>query len=304
MSEPSKKRGLPMRVKMRHEAHFVEELAARHEVPIGKMVPLSQIEPDPDQPRGSMGDLSDLVASIKEKGILEPLLVRPRPGASDGVIDSDDASSLAPYRIISGERRYRAAVDAGLFEAPVIEMDLDEQEVREISLIENLQRKDLTPFEEAEGYKALADSHDYTHEDIANAVGKSRSVITESLSLLAIPARVRSSVEALGITSKSLLLEILKADSETEMLKLIERVVSEGLSRDDLRRETRGGSKREKRRVSRGSWKPYHFKFRSPDKSYALDLSFRKTTVEREDLIAALEAILGQLRAEAESSRE
>lgn len=303
MSEPSKKRGLPLRVKMRHEAHFVEELAARHEVPIGKMVPLSQIEPDPEQPRGSMGDLSDLVASIKEKGILEPLLVRPRPVAEDDAMDADTSGS-APYRIISGERRYRAAVDAGLFEAPVIEMELDEQEVREISLIENLQRKDLTPFEEAEGYKALAESHDYTHEDIANAVGKSRSVITESLSLLAIPPRVRSSVEALGITSKSVLLEILKADSESEMLSLVERIVSEGLSRDDLRRETRGAGSGQKRRSSAAQRKPYHFKFRSPDKSYTLDLSFRKRTVERDDLIAALEAILGQLREEAKTGKE
>ncbi len=83
------------------------------------------------------------------------------------------------YRIISGERRFRASQEAGLYEVPVIEMDVSEQEALEIALIENLQRKDLTPFEEAEGYRLLAERHEYTHEEIASAVGKSRTVITE-----------------------------------------------------------------------------------------------------------------------------
>ena len=99
----SKKRGLPLRVKMRHDTHFVEELTSRHETPVGKMVPLSAIEPDPEQPRKSMGDLDDLVASIESKGVLEPILVRP--------LGEDDGSE---FRIISGERRYRAAQEAGL----------------------------------------------------------------------------------------------------------------------------------------------------------------------------------------------
>ena len=84
MSEPVRKRGgLPMRVKMRHDTHFVEELTARHETPVGKMIPLSAIEPDPNQPRSTMGDLDDLVASIRDKGILEPILVRSRPPGGD-----------------------------------------------------------------------------------------------------------------------------------------------------------------------------------------------------------------------------
>src|SRR5215203_5472955 len=135
-----------MRVKMRHDTHFVEELTARHETPVGKMVPLSTIEPDPNQPRSTMGDLDELVASIREKGVLEPILVRPRPDAEDETVPP--AGVL--YRIISGERRFRAAQEAGLYEVPAIEMDVSEQEALEIALIENLQRKDLTPFEEAE----------------------------------------------------------------------------------------------------------------------------------------------------------
>jgi ParB family chromosome partitioning protein len=279
VSELSKKRGLPVRVKMRHEAHFVEELAARSEAPVGKMVPLSAIEADPRQPRSTMGDLSELVASIRDKGILEPILVRPYPGDLPGTL----------YQIISGERRFRAAQEAGLYEVPAIEMDVSEEEALEIALIENLQRKDLTPFEEAEGYRALAERHDYTHEEIADSVGKSRTVVTESLSLLAMPPRVRDTVQALGITSKSLLLEVLKGDNEPEMIRLLEEVARQGLNRDDLRRRLRTSAKSNRRR-------PYTFKFRSPDKTYSLALTFRQSEVEKDDLIRALEQILDQLR--------
>jgi len=283
VSEVSKKRGLPMQVKMRHDTHFVEELAARSESPVGKMVPLSAIEPDPRQPRSTMGDLSELVASIRDKGILEPILVRPLPGER-----LEAAGAL--YRIISGERRFRAAQEAGLYEAPVIEMDVSEEEALEIALIENLQRKDLTPFEEAEGYRALAERHSYTHEEISAAVGKSRTVVTESLSLLAMPARVRDTVQALGITSKSLLLEVLKGENEPEMIRLLEEVARQGLNRDDLRRRLRRDAGKP------GHRKPYVFKFRSPDKTYSLSLTFRQREVEKDDLIWALEQIIHQLR--------
>ena len=292
MSDPSRKRGLPQRVKMRHDTHFVEELAARHEAPIGKVVPLSTIEADPNQPRSTMGDLDDLVASIRDKGVLEPILVRPRPDEDDGF-----GPSSILYRIISGERRYRAAQEAGLYEVPVIEMEVSEEEALEIALIENLQRKDLTPFEEAEGYRLLAETHGYTHEEIASCVGKSRSVITESLSLLQMPPRVRDTVQALALTSKSLLLEVLKAGTEAEMIELLEEVARRGLNRDDLRQRLRRSSDRS---VS-GRRKPYVFRFKSPDKSYSLSLAFRQSEVDKEDLIRALEHILSDLRREAKA---
>lgn len=283
MSEVTKRRGLPGQVKMRHDPHFVEELAARSETSVGRMIPLSAIEPDPGQPRSTMGDLTELVGSIRDKGVLEPILVRPiaEPGGAPGVL----------YKIISGERRYRAAQEAGLYEVPAIEMDVSEQEALEIALIENLQRKDLTPFEEAEGYRALAERFEYTHDEIAEAVGKSRTVVTESLSLLQLPPRVRDAVQALGLTSKSLLLEVLKAGDEGEMISLLEEVARQGLNRDDLRRRLR----RDKAGRS-GRRKPYVFKFRSPDKSYSLAVIFRQSEVERDDLIRALEQILVQLR--------
>src|SRR3954471_1636541 len=285
-----------MRVKMRHDNHFVEELTALHETPVGKMIPLSAIEPDPGQPRTTMGDLDDLVLSIRDKGVLEPILVRPWPGGEDDGNGGGSGGGRGPsgvlYRIISGERRYRAAQEAGLYEVPAIEMDVTPQEALEIALIENLQRKDLTPFEEAEGYRMLAEAHQYTHEEIAEAVGKSRTVITESFSLLQMPARVRDTVQALGITSKSLLLEVLKAGSEAEMIDLLEEVARRGLNRDDLRQRLRRSEKGGK--SSRR--KPYVFRFKSPDRSFSLSLAFRQSEVDKDDLIHALEQILADLQ--------
>jgi ParB family chromosome partitioning protein len=284
---------------MRHDNHFVEALTARSEPAVGRMIALSEIEPDPNQPRQAMGDLDEIVSSVREKGVLEPILIRRRPGdgerppdGTDGAGSGDAGGAAATYRIISGERRFRAALEAGLVEIPAIELDVTEEEALEIALIENLQRKDLTPFEEAEGYRALAEIHEYTHEQIAKSVGKSRVAVTESLGLLQMPPRVRSAVQALGIQTKSILLEVLKADDEDEMIRLLERVSAYGLNRDDLRREVKKSSTR--RKPARR--KPYVFKFRAPDKRYSLSLSFRQAVVDEQDLIEALEQILAELR--------
>lgn len=287
----SAKRGLPVRVKMRHSAHFVDELTARHEAPVGKMVPISTLEPDPGQPRTDVGDLEDLVASIRDKGILEPILVRSLDEEkTDGAHRAGAVAAEPRFRIIAGERRYRAALEAGLYEVPVVELQVSEDEALEIALIENLQRKDLTPFEEAEGYRALGQRHGYTHEQIASAVGRSRSLVTESLALLDIPPEIRSAAEALGIEAKSALIELAKAGSPAAMRQLLDRIGVRGASRDDLRRaaRSRGGG--------RGRRKPYVFKFRAPDQRFALNLTFRQSTVEKNDLIQALEQILGELR--------
>ncbi len=284
---------------MRHTSHFVEELAGRSETPVGKMVPLSSVVPDPKQPRTTMGDLGELAASIQDKGVLEPILVRPNPNLQDGSNTGDRGSeATAPLMIISGERRYRASMQAGLSEIPVIEMDISEEEALEIALIENLQRKDLTPFEEAEGYKALSDRFDYTHENISKAVGKSRTVVTESLALLAIPIRVRETAQALGISTKSILLEILKAETEEEMIRLLEQVSRHGLSRDDLRRQTRT----DKTKSGAPRRRPFVFNFRPEDKSYSLSLKFRQSSVSKDELINTLEGILEDLRTNVEPS--
>jgi ParB family chromosome partitioning protein len=288
VSEPAAgKRGLPLRVKMRHSAHFVDELAVRHEAPVGKMVPLSALAPNPNQPRADVGELEDLVQSIREKGILEPILVR----ALVTPTSAESGREAEPrLQIIAGERRYRAALEVGLYEVPVIELQVSEEEALEIALIENLQRKDLTAFEEAEGYRALGELHGYTHEQIAKAVGKSRASVTESLGLLAIPAELRKTAEALGVGAKSALIEIAKTADTRRMKALLERAASHGLSRDDLRK----AAARDK--PGAGRRKPYTFKFRSPDRRYSLNLTFRQSTVEKDDLIRALEQILDEIR--------
>src|SRR5712691_6012102 len=144
------KRGLPERATMRHDAHFVEELTRRSGRHVGSMIPLDMIEPNAEQPRTSLGNIEELAASVREKGVLEPILVR----------------AIGPnrYQIISGERRFRAANLVGLDEIPAIELDVDDKEQLEIALIENIQRKDLTAFEEAEGLFILQERFGYTHE--------------------------------------------------------------------------------------------------------------------------------------------
>ena len=147
----SKRLGLPVTLKMRHDAHYVESLTSYSGATIGRMLPVEQIRPNPEQPRKALGDLRELADSIRQKGVLEPLLVR--------FVPREDC-----YYIISGERRYHAARAAGLREVPCIEKSADEAETLEISLIENIQRKDLTPFEEADGLQRLAEQFDYSHE--------------------------------------------------------------------------------------------------------------------------------------------
>src|SRR5256885_12690067 len=159
---------------MRHDAHYVEQLTSFSGAAVGRMIRVDQIRPNPDQPRKSLGDWTELTESIREKGVLEPLLVRFMP--------REDC-----YYIISGERRYHASRAAGLREVPCIEKMADDAETLEIALIENIQRKDLTPFEEADGLHRLATQFEYTHEDVAKKIGRARSSVTETLSLRNIP---------------------------------------------------------------------------------------------------------------------
>ena len=146
-------------------------------------LPLQKVEPNPNQPRRSFDEeeLQALADSIAEHGILQPLAVR----ALDGGF----------YQIIAGERRWRAARMAGLSEVPVVVLDADDRTVMELALIENLQRQDLNPMEEAEGYRVLMEDYGLTQEQAAARVGKSRPAVTNALRLLALPDEVREMVE-------------------------------------------------------------------------------------------------------------
>jgi len=192
----SMKRGLPERASMRHDAHFVEELTRRSGRHIGSMIPIEFIEPNAEQPRTNLGNIEELASSIREKGVLEPILVR--------------AAGPNRYQIISGERRYRAATLAGLDEIPAIELDVDDKEQLEIALIENIQRKDLTPFEESEAMASLSQRCGYTHEMLAKKLGKSRVAVTESLALQGMPDEIKNLCRLADITSKSLLLQVVR----------------------------------------------------------------------------------------------
>jgi ParB family chromosome partitioning protein len=221
-----------------------------------------------------MGDLSELIASITEKGIVEPLVVRQRGER---------------FQIIAGERRYQASIQAGLRELPVVIREVDDTEVIELALIENLQRKDLTQFEEAEALHGLADRCGYTHEDLARRLGKSRTSITESLALTNMPDEVRNLCRLADISSKSLLLQIVRQDTTEKMTALIEKIASQGgTTRQQLRAATA--------KPAPGRPKHYVFAYRPPTKLFNLKLSFPKSRVNREEVIEALEAILRELR--------
>src|SRR5947208_12272659 len=206
---------------MRHDEHYVDALAQSAGTPIGRLVPIDQVDPNPNQPRQVMGDLSELIASISEQGILEPLVVRQRGSR---------------FQIIAGERRYQAAVQVGLRELPIVIRDVDDTEMLELALIENLQRKDLTPFEESEALRGLAEGCGYTHEDLARRLGKSRTSVTESLTLNAMPEEVRNLCRLADISAKSLLLQVVRQTTPEKMTRLVEKITGQGgATRQQLR---------------------------------------------------------------------
>ncbi|HKV42161.1 MAG TPA: ParB/RepB/Spo0J family partition protein [Blastocatellia bacterium] len=263
------KRGLPSSFKLRHDVHYVEQLANRSGgAPVGRMIPIDKLAPNPNQPRTEFGDLSELIASIQEKGVLEPLLVRP----------SDVGGR---YMIIAGERRYRASLQVGLTEVPCIELDVDDKAVAEISLIENLQRKDLNAFEEADGLQALADRFGYTHEEIARKLGKSRTSVTETLSIASMPTEVREQCRRADIASKSMLLQVVRLPSAEEMAAFVGKIRESGLTRDQARNVRKGKAKEKE---ARG----FVYRYAPKGGAFSVTVKFKKGKVSRDDIEAAI----------------
>lgn len=275
MSSP-RRLGLPDTLRLRHDAHYVDHLARPAGEPIGRLIPIEDIDPNPHQPRRQLGDLSELVASVREKGILEPILVR-RNGRR--------------FQILAGERRYRAAVEAEIDEVPCIVKDASDAEMMEIALIENLQRKDLSAFEEADGLKALIEEHGYTHQMMAERLGKGRTSITESLALTQMPEAVRELCRRADIQSKSLLLQVVRQSQPEKMRAFVEELQQAGPSREEARRLTRES----KKRVGRGRPRHYVFRFEPREKTFSLALQFRKGQASREEVVAALRRILEEI---------
>ena len=180
-------------------------------------LPISQVQPGLNQPRKRFEDgaLQDLADSVRVHGIIQPLTVR--------------RLSSGYYQIIAGERRWRAAKLAGLTEVPAVIIEADEQKVMELGLIENLQREDLNPVEEAKGYEVLMNEHGLTQEEVAQRVGKSRPVVANAVRLLDLPDPVLQLLEE-GKLSAGHARSLLPLTSGSQQREAAQRVVNEGLS--------------------------------------------------------------------------
>lgn len=179
-------------------------------------VPIELIGPNPRNPRRTFGEeeLADLAQSIREHGIVQPVVVRPAPGQP------------GRYEIIAGERRWRAAQRAGVAEIPIIRRDVDDRVALEIAIIENVQRADLNPVEEALGYQQLMEDHGYTQADLGQVIGKSRSHVANTLRLLKLPAEIREMVVNGALSAGHARTLVTAADPAA----LAKRIVEGGLS--------------------------------------------------------------------------
>lgn len=279
------KRGLPSGITMRHDSHYVEDLARTHRS-IGKIVPIDKIAPNPEQPRVEIGDLTELSSSIKQNGVLEPLLLKPN---GDGT-----------WMIIAGERRWRAATLAGLDEVPCIELDIDEKSIAEIALIENLQRKDLTVWEEADGLAFLSQRFGYTHEEISKKIGKSRTTVTESMAIAGLPESIRLKCLQATVTAKSTLLEIARQFDEKAMHEFLALIENQNLKREEIRRTARPN--KINKEILPSNDKEFLtnekiFQYQSADKDFHLEIRFNKVDVfEKRDVLRALKEVFDKTK--------
>ncbi|SFR35284.1 chromosome partitioning protein, ParB family [Litoreibacter janthinus] len=197
-----------------------------------RLVPIERIEPNPDQPRRDfvLADLEELAESIRAKGIIQPLIVRPHPKDS------------GRYEIVAGERRWRAAQMAQVHEVPVVVRQLDDTEVLEIAIIENIQRADLNPVEEATGYRQLQDKFGHTQEQLAAALGKSRSHIANLMRLLSLPDDVVQMLRQ-GDLSSGHARALITTDNPSELAR---KVVKDGLSVRETERLAKSGIEKKK----------------------------------------------------------
>lgn len=204
-----------------------------------RRVPIEYLRPNPRNPRRNYADaeLDELAASIKQHGIIQPVVVR----ALRGVKDS--------YEIIAGERRWRAAQRAALHDIPIVPVEASDSEALELAIIENVQRSDLNPLEEAGGYQALASDYGHSHEEIARIVGKSRSHVTNTLRLLKLPEPVKAYIHAGQISAGAARMLVSAADPEEMAREIVDRGLNvrqvEALAKD----RAAGSGKAVKKRV-------------------------------------------------------
>jgi ParB family chromosome partitioning protein len=203
-----------------------------------RRVPIEYLRPNPRNPRRnfSEAELADLASSIKERGIIQPVVVRPVRGGKDA------------YEIIAGERRWRAAQRAGLHEIPIVPLEASDSEALELAIIENVQRSDLNPLEEAAGYQALASDYGHSHEEIAKVVGKSRSHVSNTLRLLKLPEPVKAYIHAGKISAGAARMLVGAEDPEEMARAIVDRGLNvrqvEGLARERAKRPGRAAGRR------------------------------------------------------------
>lgn len=268
----AKKVGLPDFIKMKHDHHLVDEISLRTKTPVIRNVPVEKILANQMQPRRDMGDLKELTNSIKENGIIEPVIVKPRDGN---------------FEIIAGERRFRAAKEAGMTEIPCIEHDIPDNEALEMSIVENIQRKDLNVFEQADSIRSLAEIYGYTHEEIAKKIGKSRVTVTELVRITDLPAEIRERCLQLGIDSKTFLLELTKTGDAEKMDEILSQYGKKPVSREVVK---------EQRKEKEGKPKAFRFQFVSDDKKVRINFQFRHENVDRGRVIEVLERLISDIR--------
>ena len=268
-----KKAGLPDFIKMKHDYHLVDEISLRTKTPVIRNIPIEKIVPNQMQPRRDMGDLSELADSIRENGIIEPVLVKPKDGN---------------FEIIAGERRFRAAKEAGIREIPCIEHDVPDNEALEMSIIENIQRKDLDVLEQAHSIRSLAEIYGYTHEEIAKKISRSRVTVTELIRITDLPEDIQARCRELGIDSKTFLLELTKMEDLEKMEAILEQYGEKPFSREEIKHQRKGIAPQAKN---------FNFNFVSDDKKVKINFRFKEENVDKESVIALLEKLIKDIRA-------
>jgi ParB family chromosome partitioning protein len=273
--QKSRKTGLPDDITMRHDNHYVDLIEEKLYGPRIRMISITKIDPSPHQARTELGNIEELMSSIKEKGILQPIIVR----------EKDDR-----YEIIAGERRCIAAKNVGLKDVPCIEMNVSDNEAMEIALIENLQRKNLDVFEEADGLNALVDMYGYSHKQISEKIGKARSTITEIISISKLPKEIRDMCDELSIKSRGTIIEIAKQDNKDNMYRLISEIKKRELKREDTR-DLSKMIKGKERKIDK-----YVYKYEEKDKSFKLKIEFKQPRVTKNEIVQILEKLIEKLR--------
>lgn len=236
-----------------------------------KEIPIEAIEPNPNQPRRNFEPkaFEELVSSVKQFGILQPIMVRAKGQG---------------FELIAGERRFRAAIEAGLEGVPAIVKDSTDTESLELALIENIQRENLSPIEEAEGFRELIDKFALTQGDLAAIVGKSRVAVTNSLRLLQLPAEIRAMIER-GEISSGHAKALLSVDDESKQLDLARRILEEGLSVRQVEGAAKISSLSKAREVAPRPVQPKAFRVMARSLSEKLSAKVKIKTTEKKSKI-------------------